>query len=414
MKKLGSLVLLAISLIMIAVSPIYAGEVEILINKLVEKRVLTPVEAQIILDETKKQVSEELAQQKSYAVPSWAQKIKFKGDIRLRHQYERRENDTEGRNRGRVRYRLAMEAAIAETLKAGAGLASGSSDPRSTNQTLQNTFDTPDIRLDLAYIEYSPMSNVDIVAGKFKRKNYLWAPTDLLWDGDINPEGASAHAEYSLTNAVDSFFNTGIWILDDNDQVDRPDPYLTYVQGGLTYKDDKFDGKAAVIHYGFQSVQGLALDNDSGTNTAEGGVLKYDYDSVGVSLEAGVRKLFGGLPLKIDDRIAVFYDFIHNVDAEENENGWAIGTKFGHKKIKGKGQWQAKYIYADLKQDAFIDAFPDSDRYGGATGVKSHEAALNYGLMKNVTLGLDYYYSKRTSTTENPEHLMQADMLVKF
>ena len=56
-----------------------AGEIDILVDKLVEKGILTPVEAQIVLDETKQEVANEIAQGKSYAVPSWVQKMKFKG-----------------------------------------------------------------------------------------------------------------------------------------------------------------------------------------------------------------------------------------------------------------------------------------------------------------------------------------------
>ncbi|MCA9401696.1 MAG: putative porin, partial [Candidatus Omnitrophica bacterium] len=168
-----------------------AGEIDLLLDKLVEKGVLSSVEASIIADETKQEVSKDVATGKSYAVPEWVQKMKFKGDIRIRHQYERRHNDSEPRNRGRVRLRFGVEADVIEKVKVGFGLATGGTDPRSTNQTFQNTFDSPDIRLDYAYAQYAPIQEVTVVAGKFPRKDYLWAPTDLLWDGDINPEGGS-------------------------------------------------------------------------------------------------------------------------------------------------------------------------------------------------------------------------------
>ncbi|MDD5423261.1 MAG: hypothetical protein PHT32_07590, partial [Candidatus Omnitrophica bacterium] len=63
-----------------------AGEVDILVQKLVDKNVLSPAEAQIILDETKLQVSKDLAQAKSLSVPEWTQRIKWGGDIRFRTQ----------------------------------------------------------------------------------------------------------------------------------------------------------------------------------------------------------------------------------------------------------------------------------------------------------------------------------------
>ena len=72
------------------------------------------------------------------------------------------------------------------------------------------------------------------------------------------------------------------------------------------------------------------------------------------------------------------------------------------------------YQYVNLGKDAFIDAFPDSDRYGGATDAEGHEAIVEYGLSKNVTLGVDYYYARRIEAAANPEHLVQADLNLKF
>ena len=45
-----------------------------------------------------------------------------------------------------------------EEVKVGFGLASGTNDPRSTNQSFTNSFETPDIRLDYAYATYKPKS----------------------------------------------------------------------------------------------------------------------------------------------------------------------------------------------------------------------------------------------------------------
>lgn len=416
MNKLMCCLVIPLMCVLIMTIPASAQttQVDALIEKLVEKGILTrnegiKLKGEIAADE--KIVREESMKM---SLPEWVQKMKLKGDLRLRHQYERTRADTEGRNRGRIRYRLGVETNVTDNVKVGAALASGGSDPRSTNQTLENTFETPDIRLDLAYAEYAPLAGLKFVGGKFGRKDYLWTPTDMLWDGDINPNGGSVNLEHSLTQAMKGFLNSGVWIIDSNDQVDRPDPFLTYVQGGLKGKYDKFDATAALIYYNFHGVKGLALNNDSNTNTQQDGVLKFDYDAFGGSLEAGAAKLFGGLPLDIDERIAVFYDYIASFDAPDNETGWAAGIKFGNKKIENKGQWQMKYQYVNLGKDAFIDAFPDSDRYGGATDAEGHEAIVGYGLSKNVTLGIDYYYARRIKAAANPEHLVQADLNLKF
>lgn len=418
MKKLVLALFIGALVFMVVGAPVQAGEVDVLLDKLVEKGLLSPIEASIIKDETKQQVSAELGKARSYAVPSWVQKMKLQGDLRLRHQYERRNSDTEGRNRGRIRFRLGVIADPLDKIQVGSGLVTGgssTSSARSTNQTMQDFFATKDISLDYAYLRYMPTKNIDAIAGKFTRKAYLWAPTDLLWDGDINPEGASINIAGNLHADIDGFLNGGVWVLDTNDQVDRPDPYLAYIQGGLKTTQGPVDVKVATTYYNFNGLQGLDPDGSMDTNTrVTGNVLKYDYDSVGVSAEVGVKKLFKGLPFKMDDRIALFGDYVHNPDPDTQADAWSFGAKFGHKKVQTPGTWQAKYIYAELGKDAFPDIFPDSDRYGGATDRKSHEIVTSYAWKNNVIFAVDYYKSDKRKAAKDVEHVVQADVLVKF
>lgn len=389
-----------------------AGEVDVLIDKLVEKGVLTPVEAQIILDETKQEVAKEISQAKSSSLPLWVQKITLKQDLRLRYQYEKKDSSDQSRSRGRVRYRLGLQTNVIDSVKVGVGLATGGDDPRSTNQTFENTFESPDIRLDYAYAQVKPIKDLSLIAGKFHRKPYLWEPTDLLWDGDINPEGAALHYDLSLVDGLDSFVNAGVLVLDENGTEDKVDPFMHYLQAGLVGKIDDLDSKLAVTYYGFNGLQGVDPDHSKDTNTRiTGNVLKYDYDAIAVSAEVGVKEPFDlSLP-----RVAVFGDYVHNLSNDVDEDsGWALGCKVGAKKVKKSGQWQGKYIYARLGRDAFPDTFPDSDRYGGRTDVKSHEVVFSYALNKNIILSLDYYQSNFIKADSNKEQVAQADILFKF
>lgn len=86
----------------------------------------------------------------------------------------------------------------------------------------------------------------------------------------------------------------------------------------------------------------------------------------------------------------------------------------GDKKVSGPGQWQIKGAYRSLGRDAWLDAFPDSDFYGGATDVKGYEGIFEYGLNKNVSFGLDYYRSKRIVAVKAPESVLQTDINFKF
>ena len=424
MKKFVVLGIIGFVVGRIFLSTSFAGEVDVLIDKLVDKKVITPFEAQIIRDETKQQVAEEISQGKHPTLPDWVQNMKLKGDLRVRYQYERDATDTDAKERGRIRYRLGIMTKAGD-VDVGAGFASGGDDPRSTNQTFQDTFETGDLRLDYAYVTYAPdyAKDVQLVAGKFPRKTYLWAPTDMLWDGDINPSGGSLHAQGSIMNnsgigLIDNseyVFNTGVWIMDENSHSDMGAPFLYYTQAGLAYKEEQVDATLMGTYYGFNNVQNRTLDWSAGTNTGATTALQYDYDAFGASAEIGAAELLGGLPFDIDERIALFADYIMNVDSSvQQRHGWALGTKFGNKKVKDPGSWQLKYQFVNLQKDAFLDTFPDSDRNGGGTDVRSHEVALEYALKKNVILGVDYYQTDWIKKASDTDHLLQLDLMVKF
>ncbi|HDN97659.1 MAG TPA: hypothetical protein ENG68_00665 [bacterium] len=388
----------------------YSGEIDILVEKLAEKGILSHGEARAILIETKEEVRKESIKRRHETLPRWIQNTKIKGDLRLRYQWEDQHNAPD-RHRGRYRFRLGLETKINKTIKVSAGLATGGSDARSTNQTMCDGFSTPDIRLDYAYAEWTPTTWLTFKAGKIKSiKKLIFRPSDLLWDSDINPEGISFSLSKKMDNC-DLFMNAGFWILDE--EKGSADPYMWVVQPGVKYEFGKNAHlKLALAGYIFDNVKGATLTNGKDTsgkyNTLEGGVLKYNYNSIAPSIEIGFKKPFGNLI----PYLAIFGDYVHNPDPSENNNGYLFGIKFGAEKVK-KGTWQAKYMYRYLEKDAWIDIFPDSDAYSGHTDVKGHEFAFSYGIGRNVTFGIDYYYMERIKDTGR-KNLLQVDLKIKF
>ncbi len=400
--------------LLVASSTSFAGEIDILVDKLVEKGILTRSDATEILSETRQEAARQAKQVAPSDVPKWVNKIKLKGDLRLRYEHKEKRgvNDIE---RGRVRYRLGIESKIVDKVTVGAGLASGSdssTSARSTNQDLQDVFSTKSINLDYAYFEYEPYEWMSMVGGKFKRKKYLWAPSDLLWDGDINPEGVSFQFKHELVDNVQGFANTGFWILDESTG-DTSDPYLAYIQPGVKAKfsDLGADAKVAVTYYDFGNVKGATLDGALGDNSTDsGGGLAFRYNPIAVAAEVGIEEPFD-LPVP---RVAAFGEFVHNPDPDDENNGWLLGLKLGDKKVKDKNQWQLKYIFARLEKDAFLDVLPDADRYSGGTDIVSHEGIIQFGLNKNIMVEFDYYHSNRVNAASAPENVFQTSANFKF
>jgi hypothetical protein len=426
----------------------YAGEMDILLQKLVEKGILTASEAQEIRTETNDEIAkEEKQKEEGYkklakdSMPDWVKNIKLKGDFRLRYQWDKAKQAAavaSQRNRARIRLRVGAETKLIDQFKVGFGIATGTSnDPRSTNYTLGDSFSFKDIILDYAYGQYDPdLSNylpslsVSLIGGKFP--NPIWEPVDMLWDTDIRPEGVAATINYKFDPDLNFFLNSGFFILDES-LPDKGDPIMFVVQPGVNWKvTDNIELMGAVDNYFFNGVKDhVALDFNSGTNTIARSsnmspiaapVYQSNYNSIAPKFEIGFIEPFKfagfetGIPY-----LSFLGEYINNWDKSDQDNGWALGGKLGYKKISDKGQWQLCYNYRFLERDAWLDIFPDSDFYGGRTNAKGHNAIFQYGISKNSLLNLEYYEtmsmtraSRDSDSSRLPAQVLQADWIVKF
>ncbi|OUU76260.1 MAG: hypothetical protein CBC29_00645 [Methylococcaceae bacterium TMED69] len=365
-----------------------SSEYELLVNasKADKERV------EIIKNETIGTVSKQL--KKAKKAEGWATKVKVKGDIRLRYQYQ----DTDGgnaRSRGRYRARIGIIGKPVDNFEAGVGIASGGTDPRSTNETFDDTFETKGAQMDYGYLQYKN-GGLQAIGGKFKRKKYLYQSTDLMWDGDVNPEGFAT--KYTAKNAYGkAYAAAGILVLDEQGG-SSDDPFMYYGQIGQKFKSGNIYGQIAGMYYALSDYNTGTSDNggehSAGTNTDD------NFGGFVISSELGTK--MGGA------KVSVISDYINNLSTNTNEDSaYAVGFKWKY------GKWKAKYIYADLEHNAVPDFLPDSDRFNGDTGIKGHEFAIGYKLNKRVSLGLDFYATEDDVTNVNQE-ILQLDLKMKF
>lgn len=359
----------------------------------------------------KKDVDKQIAESSKSSASDWTKNIKLKGDMRLRYQYQNGKGvgkPADGRDRGRIRYRLGIIAKPEDKLEVGAGLASGGDDPRSTNQTFQDAFSTKGIQLDYAYVKYDVTDNFTGIAGKFGQKGSLWQATDLMWDGDINPEGFSGNFKFN-NGFGKAFLSGGIWVIDESGSAED-DPYLGYAQLGQSFESGNVFGTVSGAYFGFQEFTAPpCLGCGSNVTLAGGSVGNTDKDFtvLNFSGEIGVKDLFAkGI------KGSIFGDYVNNVDTSTSyDSGFSVGGKLTN------GMWTLKYIYADLDANAVPDFLPDSDRYDGQTDMKGHELIAEYKIWKHTTLGLDYYHTKdkgQDSNNTSEQNILQADVVVKF
>ena len=388
------------------------GDVDVLINKLVEKGILSQSDAkQLIMEMQKENARQEDAVKRIASetatdtvkkeakalgskIPKWVQNTTFKGDFRLRYQYEQQDdNGNTSRDRYRFRWRMGADSQITDQWMAGFRLASGGDDPRSTNQTFTDTFSSKGIRIDEAYAKYKPFTFASVIGGKMP--NPFWEPKDLIWDTDITPEGFAIQGQHELFPKFKVFWTPAAFILQEYSNNEN-DSWMLVLQPGIDWgMTDMLDLKVAFSRYMYDNVKGNSLDTySSHTNTRVNGVLAENFNANALMGEVAVK-----LPMPYLPYLAFFGEYIHNVSHANYDTAWLAGFKFGHKKVNEFGEWQVVYNYRDLDRNSIPDFLPDSDFRGGSTNGKGSEVEAVLGLVKHVTLGFDYYHNASTKRT---------------
>ncbi|KJJ84309.1 conserved hypothetical protein, secreted [Candidatus Omnitrophus magneticus] len=442
--KLTKIFVIFLALILFASPKLiaHAGEMDILVNKLVEKNILTPYEAQILLAEAKEDAAKDLAKGEAVTAPDWTQNVKIKGDVRFRTQIDwgKGLNPAHERIRNRVRARLGVEGKVNDQITAGMLAATGTTDPRSTNQTLENNFEMEDLRLDAYYIDWTPkipaeIGRADVWLGKF---NNPFVTSELLWDTDILPAGVAAQYE-SKTFTTDYlppttlFGNFGFLWLDEISTSQR-DPLMYVIQGGTrmdVIQDWDATTEMAIGYYDLAHVEnnpGFSRIGAATTNTYWTGTTRYrtDFNLVDLILNYDSKAFFD---FKLGH--GLYTDFIWNTDSAASEDfAWMIGAYLGDKKPKDPGQWKLYGEYRYLETDSVPDFLPDSDFYGftsagvpggGGTNGEGCVIGAQYAIWKNTLLGVEWYYCVPVSISstsmaryDEPYQLLQLDIAVKF
>ena len=339
----------------------------------------------------------------------WAMNTQIKGDVRARYEnvHIEEEPDTgRDQDRQRIRARVGAFTQVNPEVEAGIQVASGSSDDRrSTNQSLDGAFSKKSVWLDLAYIDYHPLAvpGMKIFGGKMKQP---WVSLgDVIWDGDTNPEGASA--SYSRKWGMTELFGSaGYFVLTDN------------VDGeGRQFEHDLrlYSGQIGTRFY----------PGDSFKVTVGGSIYAYDNDDQTTVLRANgntqnefrLYEAFSqldviGLPMPL----SVYGQFVHNSAAQgvdgDQDQAWLLGVMT---RVFDVG---VDYNYRDVQRNGVVGAFTDSDFADGYVGSRGHKIKLKYDISKNFAFTTTYFLTESDVasrfTDDASVNRLQVDLEAKF
>ncbi len=373
-----------------------------------------------LLEQEVEDLKEALSQEKSVREKSWANRIRFGGDIRLRHEsvlYEKGNatdiedpsdpdsylNTTNDEHRQRVRLRLGLTATVvkpkdigelfglrewekvnAGQVDVGVRVATGSvGNPVSTNYTLGDDDSTrSDIVLDRAYLQWSYKPREGVWGGKFPQamvtggimaNPWYTSYSTLIWDSDLAFEGLALNftTDTIEVNPFKAFLTLGYFPIQESEW-SQDDKYMLGAQVGFSLKPLRgWQAKLAAGYYEYYNVAGQLMTDTYRT--------REDMYKLQAMTPKFMQK---GNTTFLMDRTTIYYDGISDDAYEE----YGLASEF--KLINITGQIDNTYfwpvyvtLYWDWVRNLGYDAGDMADKIGvSASTIKEWSGDTGYQL----------------------------------
>lgn len=397
----------------------------------------------LISDEDVKQAHEALSSRDKDKVktvstmspmPDWVTGLKFSGDFRGRFEENNAENSTyAARDRYRYRLRLGANISMIDSFEIGVRLASGNpqTNPGGTlvggqsitaNQDLNSLESRKFLWLDAAYAKWTPLKTEDwTLSGTIGKMDNPFSLSNMIWDYDIDPEGAALQLAYKFDTRHTLKFNGAFFVLDEINQGVGAVPSIQpshdpFVYGGQLLLESKWTpkietslGLAAfnIAHNDSLSAKAQPFYNSGNTRDNATGSLLYHYNPI-IGTASATYKLASFPFYPGQYPISAVGEYMNNPGAPDNNTAYRIGARLG--KAGKKGQWELNYRYQRLEADAWFDALVDDDNGGyyatgnpqltgtgkangwfGGTNVRGHLVQGVYSFTDFLNLTFTYY-----------------------
>lgn len=347
----------------------------------------------------------------------WADKISLYGDIRYRVESIQNQGSKvwEDQDRQRVRLRFGFIALPDDYWKVNVRLATGGTDPVSTNQTLGDSFSRKSIAVDIASLEYKVLfNNLTLIGGKMVNPFICVGKSQLIWDGDLTPEGIAGNGKLDLWENTSLVLNGGgFWIAENSSTVD---PML--YGGQLGFKTELEDIKFLIGGSYFEYtpslnqstfIAGSGKGNSTvlaGSNTVFANAFRLTEGFAEIDVPA--YYLLNLAPVKLYGQVAK--NFGTNVDKDNA----AFTTGLMINKTKAACDWDLGYYYRWLEKDAVVGGFSDSDFLGGGTNGFGHVVQADYMVTDDVKASVTYFGNQKDIKKQTYYQRLQVDLALTF
>ncbi|HET6513534.1 MAG TPA: putative porin [Thermodesulfovibrionales bacterium] len=397
------------------------------------------------------------AAQLAASAPEWAKRVRFGGDVRLRYEADRfDQNNAElaqpsnpsqlmntriNEDRYKYRVRAGVAVDVNEQIEAVARLSTGnSSNPVSTNSIIGDFMNKDNVLFDLAYLKWKPSEFFTAYGGRIPNP---WFSSDLLWARDLNFEGVALNTHFPLNESWTSFVTVGAFPLQQNDFTQHSKWLAAGQMGAETKNRSGITTKVAAAYYYFTNMNGIrnTPENPGANNwTAplfqqKGNTLfniSADPSTVLTAYASEFKELnlIGTVDIGFWDPVHVVFlgDFVQNLGFDKPDVarrtgipnppqrtvGFQLGLTVGHPAIQEFGKWKVYLLYKYLGADAVVDAFTDSDFHLGGTNAKGWILGADVGLLKNTWATLRWMSSNEINGPKLAIDVLQLDLNVRF
>lgn len=348
--------------------------------------------------------------------------LKVSGDFRLRFESTSKQQptDTPGvldpRYREVVRFRASATSQINDMVTFGARLATGSADdPNTADVTLGDFVNDLGVSLDEVFLNFK-YQGLAISGGKISNP---FLKTDLVWDGDVNPQGVAASYTVPGNGKISPKF-VGMYSVIDEQTV-NPDSYMWGGQVQLGIHSNSDWGLTLAGGFYDYTIKSLA-------NADAGDTRSNFLTTVTTSTQSAVDaylsdfNLFDAIAIVeyrgLGERTPIRFigDFVKNTGANVDEDkGFMLDLFVGQ--VSSKKDLRFRYGYSKLETDGVLAAF-SNDNTTIPSNYQQHTVTAEYVVLDNTTLDLTWYYFRRNKVAADEENdfisRLRLNAIVKF
>jgi type II secretory pathway pseudopilin PulG len=369
--------------------------------------------------ESQDRITDTVAQTKA-GTGEWVGRFTWKGDLRYRHENVDPEEAVTDQTRHRIRARFGFAAKVNDTVTGVVQLATnaGNSDPRSRNQTLGEGWTSKGIGIDLAYLDWKPVSGTSTLNVQLGKMAQPWAKVpSYFFDNDITPEGGAVKFTHG------AFFASafGYWL---SERAAAADATLLGAQLGMTGNVGAAKLTGAIGYFDVGAVEGEQTAQPTGCTSTFNNVffggsqgnstvtvggcpfLANDFNLIDALVQAEMK--VGTQPL------VLFAEYLQNQEASDLDTGYSAGFVVG--KASNAHTWEFGYTYQKMEKDAQFAQLVDSDFGGGVTDTQGSVFKVGYAPAKGWTLNGTYFMNDRFVDvgTQRDYDRYQIDLSYKF